>query len=84
LIQELMTNNLKHAKASFTILKIVLENEILSITYKDNGCGSHQFSKGYGHKSMEDRVQLLNGSMVVKTQENEGFETQIQFPYKMA
>ncbi len=82
LIQELITNNLKHANASFTLLHIKLEDDLLKIEYKDNGIGSSNFSVGYGYNHINNRVKLMTGSIQINTDKNVGFEVDIQIPYQ--
>jgi len=83
IVQELITNNLKHAKASKTDISIILENSILLITYNDNGIGTGNFTQGNGYHSIEDRVELLKGSMDVITSVGEGFVVRITIPYTL-
>ena len=81
IVQELITNNLKHAKASKTKINIELENDILSISYTDNGVGMAGFKKGNGYVNMEDRIELMNGNMNFNTKQNTGLELIINIPY---
>ena len=78
--QELLTNNLKYAKASKTKIEVNLENNSLTLKYSDNGVGSSDFKKGNGLKSVEDRVILLNGTLAISSEK--GFSVSIQIPYK--
>lgn len=82
IVQELITNNLKHAKASKTEIGIILESDVLSVMYKDNGVGTTNFTKGNGYHNMENRVELMKASIEVGTKPAEGFEVVIRIPYK--
>ena len=81
IIQELITNNLKHAKADKTDIKIVVNDNRLVINYSDNGIGTNNFNKGNGFHNIEDRVTLLKGSVKINTHSAEGFQVEIVIPY---
>ncbi len=81
IIQELITNNLKHAKANKTDIKIVLNDNRLVINYSDNGIGTDNFNKGNGFHNIEDRVTLLKGSVKINTHSTKGFQVEIIIPY---
>ncbi len=80
IVQELITNNLKHAKATKTDIGIELENDVLSIIYNDNGVGTASFTKGNGYHNLENRVELMKGSFEVSTKSGMGFEVVIKIP----
>jgi len=81
IIQELIANNLKYAKATITEIKIEFNNDSLLLHYTDNGIGISNFKKGNGFKNMEDRVQLMNGIVEINSQKEKGFELNIKVPY---
>lgn len=82
IIQELITNNIKHSKATKTTLEISLENDNLKINYLDNGIGSSENKKGNGLKNITDRIVLMNGTFNIKSEENKGYNVSINIPYK--
>jgi signal transduction histidine kinase len=82
IIQELLTNNLKHAKASKTDLEVVCNNEVLHIHYKDNGIGTKNIQMGNGLHHIKNRLELLDGNMDVSSGLNTGFQVKISIPYK--
>lgn len=79
IIQELIANNLKHAKATKTTININFEDDLLKLIYKDNGVVSTNITKGNGYKNMEDRLTLMNGTLQVETQE--GLLATFSIPY---
>ncbi len=81
IIQELITNNLKYAKANKTDIKIVVNDNRLVINYSDNGIGTDNFNKGNGFHNIEDRVTLLKGSVIINTHSTKGFQVEIIIPY---
>jgi nitrate/nitrite-specific signal transduction histidine kinase len=79
IIQELLTNNLKHASASKTSIDVILNDNLLILNYTDNGLGQPNLKKGTGIKSIEDRTTLLKGT--IKINSENGFSVNIKTPY---
>jgi len=79
IIQELIANNIKHAKASETAINIALENNTLTFKYVDNGVGAPSLKKGKGYKNIDDRITLMKGTLKSKT--DKGFAISFQIPY---
>ncbi|MDY8135174.1 sensor histidine kinase [Aquimarina sp. 2201CG5-10] len=67
IIQELITNTLKHANASSINIKLKNEEGILIILYEDDGKGLDQknlsHKKGLGLKNIESRLSVLSGEI---------------------
>ncbi|MDR6342596.1 signal transduction histidine kinase [Filimonas zeae] len=65
IIQEIMTNIIKHAQASAVNIEFMYRKKDLLITVEDNGVGidteTLKIKKGIGIRNIESRVQLLNG-----------------------
>lgn len=63
IIQELLTNALKHSRANKIIIHINSFKDILNVIFEDNGIGlSHlSSSNGTGLSSIEYRIKLLGG-----------------------
>lgn len=84
IIQELMTNTLKHAEAKNVDIHLSLIEEELSLLFEDNGKGfnvSHQ-SAGIGFRNIKDRIQELSGSFHVDSQSNRGTVISLEIPIK--
>jgi signal transduction histidine kinase len=79
IIQELITNNLKHAKATKTIILIKYDKEKLTINYSDNGIGTKELKKGTGIINIEDRVAIMKGKILINN--SNGFSVDIEIPY---
>ncbi|MBN2898039.1 MAG: hypothetical protein JXO44_04600 [Clostridia bacterium] len=76
-VTELVTNTLKHAKASKLLLYItVLENRILLQTM-DNGQGIKNLVKGNGLNGIDGRLSLVGGKAKYTSEVNEGFSSNI-------
>jgi signal transduction histidine kinase len=65
---ELINNTLKHAQASQIIIQIDQGDDVLSLTYKDDGNGLQEdyVTKGIGVKNMLARVSALQGTMTIE------------------
>ena len=79
IIQEQFNNILKYSKASFVLLKIVQDNENLSLIIKDNGIGSDTSKKisGIGLMNIKARASLFNGEVNIHSSPGKGFELSI-------
>jgi len=72
ILQEIIHNTIKHARANHLQLHFGTENRELVILTRDDGQGFdaeklRRGSEGFGLKSMESRVDMLNGNMEVKS-----------------
>ena len=84
IIQELMTNTLKHAEAKNVDIHLSLIEEELSLLFEDNGKGfdvSRQ-SDGIGFQNIKNRIQELSGSFHVDSQSNRGTVISLEIPIK--
>jgi len=83
-IQELINNILKHAKASTALVQLIRKENSLSITVEDNGQGFDTGilanSEGMGYQNLKNRVDYLNGSMDVNSSEGNGTSVNIEIP----
>ena len=80
-VRESLQNTLRYAEASrFDILFSLHKKEVL-VSAKDNGKGfeTRTKPKGIGLKNIEERVQELQGNLVIESS-NEGTEIQIRIP----
>lgn len=72
IIQEIIHNTVKHARASELIIVLKKENNSLVLLSEDNGEGfdnkaGSQQKTGLGLKSMQNRVNLMKGTLDVKS-----------------
>jgi signal transduction histidine kinase len=69
IIQELLHNIVKHAKATHAIVQLSLHDHLLSIVLEDNGIGFNpdEETTGIGLKNLRSRVQRMNGHMTIET-----------------
>lgn len=86
ILQELITNTIKHAEASTISIVIRNENENMLIDYKDNGKGltinnanELNTKKGLGFTNLHKRVALMKGTISTPDLP-EGFGIKLIFP----
>ncbi|MGD2028558.1 MAG: PAS domain S-box protein [Desulfobacterales bacterium] len=90
LIQEALWNIEKHADANRVTLKMVGSFPYIILRIEDDGKGfdindrmvSAISEKRMGLRSMEERVNLLNGKMKIQSRPTEGTKIFIEVPYK--
>ena len=71
-VQELINNCIKHAKAKIAEINVFSENGWLNLIVKDNGKGfdsdnEQSWLKGSGLRGMKNRIVLLNGEMKIES-----------------
>ena len=83
IIQELVTNTIKHANATSINIELNCNGNNIHLLYLDNGKGmdlSNVNTKhGLGLTNIKKRVELINGTLRIKTEPDKGFKVQINF-----
>lgn len=84
IIQEVVTNALKHSGASHMLIQLVGHENGLNVMIEDNGKGFdvNQLlqGKGLGLKSIESRVKYLEGTLNIDSTPNQGTTINIEIP----
>jgi len=84
IIQELVSNTLKHASASALEINFKKSNDHILLTYYDNGIGYLQHTdcpkNGLGAKNIESRIIAMNAKMEIITSPGNGFNCTIEIP----
>jgi len=84
IIQELITNVIKHAKAKEIIIHITNHQESINIMVEDDGIGFDsnkvELNKGMGLNSIRKRVESLRGNLNIDSQLNRGTTIIIDIP----
>ncbi len=85
IIQELITNIVKHARASKASIQFTQHDDSLNILVEDNGIGfklseMDSSTKGIGLHSIEKRVEHLGGSFTVDSISGKGSSIIIDIP----
>jgi signal transduction histidine kinase len=84
-LQELVNNIIKHAKASEVSIQLIRHEEELTILIEDNGVGfdvDKVLAKegGIGLKNIQSRVAFLNGQVFFDSHLNKGTTVTIEIP----
>ncbi|MFS9196381.1 sensor histidine kinase [Streptococcus parasanguinis] len=77
-IQESMTNAVRHGHASRMILHFFEDEEDYLIELQDNGVGFETLTYGYGLKQMMERISILGGQLQFESRD--GFFTHVSLP----
>lgn len=85
IIQEIIHNTIKHAGASVLQIEISHVPPNMILETKDDGIGfvyneKMKNANGIGLLSIQSRVEILNGRMIVSTQPGKGTQYKIEFP----
>jgi signal transduction histidine kinase len=85
IVQEALTNVLKHAGAGSTSVRIRYERSSLHLTISDDGSGPVEgdpdpLRARYGHLGMRERVGLFRGSLRVGPKPGGGYEVAAALP----
>lgn len=74
IIQEFLSNSIKHGKAAEVRIFLNFLPTNLRIHIKDDGIGCSNIIEGVGLKSIRERVKIWGGNMEYYCKEGEGFE----------
>jgi len=84
LLQESMTNIVKHARAPQASVILTHQDGIITLTVQDNGVGFDVDAPraGIGLVGMEERVRLLGGQLEIQSQPRQGTRVDALIPWK--
>lgn len=77
-IQESITNSIRHGLATVVDIDIYKENNLLCLKIRDNGKGCKAINYGFGLKQMVERVSQIRGD--INFYSENGFTTEIKIP----
>lgn len=82
IVQEALSNIVKHARATQALVQLTLEQGELRMQISDNGAGfePHQTSSGIGLVGMRERVYAVNGRITIDTGLKAGTRINIAMP----
>jgi len=74
ILQELISNTLKHAKANVIDIQLEVIEDVIYLSYEDDGVGfdSKKIHNGIGLKNMKDRVHQLSGNCIIDSHPQRG------------
>jgi PAS domain S-box-containing protein len=86
IFREILNNIEKHARASQVTIEMLWNADHLKLIVSDNGQGfdvnQTQFGGHYGLKFMRERVELLNGSLTLRSEPGSGTNVAVLIPYE--
>jgi signal transduction histidine kinase len=82
IVQEALTNIIKHASANQAWIRLKYARELIELTIKDNGLGFdlETTRTGIGLNGMQERCQLLSGNMQIKSAKGKPTLLKFSFP----
>jgi len=85
LVQEGVSNILRHAVASSVRLHVGVQDRHVDLQIVDNGCGFEVFQEtaGFGLISMRERVALLGGEMQLESESGSGTRLHVSMPVRV-
>ena len=63
IIQEALTNTIRHGKATKIIIQIAEEGDYIAFSIEDNGIGATDIELGFGLKGMQEAVEMVVGEI---------------------
>jgi signal transduction histidine kinase len=82
IVQELINNTMKHARAKMSIVQVIKSNNQLTLTVEDDGNGFDtnilKMHKGIGWINIQNRIEFLKGNLEITSKEGEGTSVQIE------
>ena len=83
IVQEALSNTLRHSKATTMEIKLQHPPDAIRLTVRDNGIGfdmDNQKHASYGLVSMRERVNEVGGSINIVTAPDKGTRIEIRVP----
>lgn len=84
ILQEFLSNVIKHAKAKKLFVHLIYKENTLEILAKDDGVGfdSSQKTDSSGMETMRSRAELLNADFSITSNIGDGTTLVLKYPYK--
>lgn len=83
IVQELLNNVIKHARATEALVQLFNENDKLVVNVEDNGKGFDtrlsEEKGGMGWRNIRSRVELLNGKIDLQSSPDKGTAVNLEF-----
>jgi signal transduction histidine kinase len=89
IVQEAITNVIKHAEASKIYIELCFEANELSVLISDNGRGMafeserELMQRSWGLLGMRERTKLLNGEFHIESAPSNGVKIEVSIPYQV-
>jgi len=82
IIQEALTNTLKHAGPSTASVGVTYDLDALQVVVSDNGRGATTTTGGHGLVGLRERTSLLGGRLEIGPAADSGFTVTATIPYE--
>ncbi|MGO4001105.1 PAS domain-containing sensor histidine kinase [Pseudomonas fluorescens] len=85
ILQEALTNVMRHAQAHTVELTLALESDVLCLTVSDDGVGfvaSMSRPTSFGLVGMRERVLIMGGTLVLESMPGEGTSLKVRVPLR--
>jgi len=82
-VQEAISNVLRHSQAKRLYIRLIVKNKLLLLFIEDNGIGfstSRQKKSSYGITTMEERISEIGGRMDIYSVPSQGTRIEIRVP----
>ncbi len=73
IVQEGLTNAIKHGKASKITVSLWIDEKSVIVSVRDNGIGAGEIVEGLGLKGMRERIAKFSGSLDIQGKIDSGF-----------
>lgn len=83
IIQEGLTNALRHGHATHVDILLFLVNGVVQVVIRDNGEGAKKIVKGIGLLGMEERIGSLGGTVQAMNAPEGGFQLTVTVPVSL-
>ena len=82
LVQEALTNVVKHARAERVDLRVSMDGDAVTVTVRDDGIGFDPAttSEGFGLVGMRERLELIGGRVHISSAPGQGTEVTAELP----
>jgi len=82
-VQECLTNTVRHAKASHVNIKLAIDRDGLQLTVADNGqgCLTNGKQTGFGLLGMQERINSLGGELMLQSSPQQGMTIFASIPH---
>jgi signal transduction histidine kinase len=84
IVQEALSNAVKHGQASRAMVEVIEDDHTVHVTVRDNGEGFDQSvtTSGFGLLGMRERAELLAGEITIESAPGEGSTITATFPVR--
>jgi signal transduction histidine kinase len=82
IVQEALTNTLKHARATTACVALHFGRRWLDVHVTDNGVGAQRANGGHGLIGIRERVALYGGRVELGNGDHGGFEVHARLPFQ--